>query len=146
MLSTGKSSVAQTATQIHFSDLAATWTLVSIYRTSNVQGPSAAEAKRLLGTHIIYGAHRMKSCGADVAINGVKEQSFTEDNLLQDFRGRFSELGVREKTIVGITIEQRSSAACYGAFPLPGRVIFLKSRNALIVDFEGVFYRAVRLH
>lgn len=146
LLSAENSSVAQSATKRHFGELAGKWTLVSIYRTSNMQGPSAAEAKRLVGTHIIYGAHKMSSCGAAVAISGLKEQSFSEDELLQGFHGRFSELGLREKTIDGIIIEQGASGMCFGAFPPPGRTIFLKSKNELIVDFEGVFYRAVRAH
>lgn len=146
LLLTGALSSAQSATHIHFGDLAGTWTLASIYRTSNVQGPSAAEAKRLLGTHVIYSAHKMSSCGADVAINSFEEKEFSENDLLQDFHGRFSELGLRGNTVEGITIEQEASRMCFGAFSPPGRVIFIKSRNELIVNFEGVFYRAVRLH
>ncbi|MGI4828223.1 MAG: hypothetical protein ACRYFU_08545 [Janthinobacterium lividum] len=145
LLPIGASDFAQSAIQIHFGDLAGTWTLASIYRTSNVQGPSVAEGKRLLGTHVLYGPHMMSSCGKSVLIGSHEEQEFSEDDLLQDFRGRFSELGVRGKKIEGITMNPEPSAVCFGAFSLPGNVIFVKGKNELIVDFEGVFYRAIRL-
>jgi hypothetical protein len=146
LLVAAQSNATQNATNIHFGDLVGMWTLESIYRTSNVQGPSNSEAKRLLGTHIVYGPHNMSSCGLDIAIDSVEQHKLSEEDLLQDARVHFSELGLRGNMVEMVIIDQGKSGECFGAFPPPGRLLFIKSKNELIVDFEGIFYRAVRTH
>lgn len=146
LLVPGVPSMGQSATEVHYADLVGTWTLISIYRTSNVQGPSDSEAKRLLGTHIVYNVHTISSCGADNPIAAVKEKKLSPEDLLFDARIRFPELGLRGNAVKEITLEAGNSGTCFGAFPLPGQRFYIKSKNELVVDFEGVCYRAVRLH
>ena len=88
----------------------------------------------------------MSSCGTDVEISAVDEHQLSQEDLLQDARVRFSESGLRGNTVEGIAIQQAQSRTCFGAFPPPGRLIYIKSKNELVIDFEGVFYRAVRLN
>src|SRR5947209_8514840 len=92
-LGSGVSGSAQGPTSIHFRDLSGKWVLASIYRTSNVQGPSNSEAKRLLGTSIVFRANKMSSCGVNVPIARIVERKLSQEDLLQDARVRFSELG-----------------------------------------------------
>lgn len=123
-----------------------TWILKSIYPTQNVEGPSPAQQKKLLGTVIVLNASTLKACGQAVPVKTIKVNQVSSADFLEDNRVRFSEVGVEGASITEIVINHRQSGTCFGAFPLPGQDIYVKSRNEILVLFEGVFYRALRKH
>ena len=57
---------------------------------------------------------------------------------------RFTEIGYTGANITEIVINDGQSGSCFAAFPIPGQDIYIKDKNELLIDFEGVFYRAVR--
>jgi len=123
-----------------------TWILKSIYPTQNVEGPSPAQQKKLLGTTIVLDASTLKACGQSVPVKTIKVNQVSSTDFLQDNRVRFSEVGVEGESVTEIVINHRQSGTCFGAFPLPGQDIYVKSKNEVLVYFEGVFYRALRKH
>ena len=123
-----------------------TWILKSIYPTQNVEGPSPAQQKKLLGTAIVLDASTLKACGQSVPVKTIKVNQVSSNDFLQDNRVRFSEVGVEGESVTEIVINHRQSGTCFGAFPLPGQDIYVKSKNEILVYFEGVFYRALRKH
>jgi hypothetical protein len=123
-----------------------TWILKSIYPTQNVEGPSPAQQKKLLGTAIVLYARTLKACGQSVPVKTIKVNQVSSTDFLQDNRVRFSEVGLEGESVTEIVLNHRQSGTCFGAFPLPGQDIYVKSKNEIVVYFEGVFYRALRKH
>jgi len=123
-----------------------TWILKSIYPTQNVEGPSPAQQKKLLGTAIVLNASTLKACGQSVPVKTIKVNQVSSTDFLEDNRVRFSEVGVEGESITEIVINHRQSGTCFDAFPLPGQDIYIKNKNEILVYFEGVFYRALRKH
>ncbi len=121
-----------------------TWVLESIYQTSNVEGPSGWEQKELVGTTIVLNAHSMRACGQSARVTSVREQQVSPDEFLFGTRVRFSEVGITAPAITEVILNNREAGTCYGAFPLPGQDIHIKNNDELLIDFEGVFYRALR--
>lgn len=123
-----------------------TWILKSIYPTQNVEGPSPAQQKKLLGTTVILNDSTLKACGQSVPVKTIKVNQVSSTNFLEDNRVRFSEVGVEGGSITEIVINNRQSGTCFDAFPLPGQDIYVKNKNEILIYFEGVFYRALRRH
>lgn len=121
-----------------------TWVLKSIYPTQNVEGPSPAQQKKLLGTMIILSASTLKACGQSVPVKTIKVNQVSSADFLEDNRVRFSEVGAEGGSITEVVINHRQSGTCFDAFPLPGQDIYIKNKNEILVYFEGVFYRALR--
>ncbi|GLQ97276.1 hypothetical protein GCM10007863_16960 [Dyella mobilis] len=121
-----------------------TWVLKSIYKTQNVQGPGVSEQEKLLGTTVSVSGSVLSSCGQSVPVKSIKVLEISPDDFLTDTRTRFNEVGVDASSIEEVVLNDRRSGACFAAFPLPGQDIYIKSRDELLIDFEGVFYRAVR--
>ena len=123
-----------------------TWILKSIYPTQNVEGPSPAQQKKLLGTTIVLNASTLKACGQSVPVKTIKVKQVSSTDFLEDNRVRFSEVGVEGENVTEIVINDRQSGTCFDAFPLPGQDIYVKNKNEILIYFEGVFYRALRKH
>ncbi|MHB8615763.1 MAG: hypothetical protein ACYC93_06805 [Candidatus Acidiferrales bacterium] len=137
----GQNETANESTMVY-----GTWILKSIYPTQNVEGPSPAQQKKLLGTTIVLNARTLKACGQSVPVKSIKVNQVSSTDFLEDNRVRFSELGVEGASITEIVINHRQSGTCFDAFPLPGQDIYIKNKNEILVYFEGVFYRALRKH
>jgi hypothetical protein len=121
-----------------------TWVIRSIYRTQNIEGPSPAEQKQLIGSKIVYSDRSLESCGQWVPIASIDEHSVDSDDFLASTRVRFSEVEIDARTVTEVVLNNRQAGTCFKAFPLPGQDVYLKSKDEILIDFEGVFYRAVR--
>ena len=124
--------------------ISGTWLLTSIYRTSNVEGPSPSEQKKLLGTSIILSAGSLEACGQSVPIKSIRANQVSSDDFLSNTKVRFAEVRISTPEITEVVINNREAGRCFGAFPLPGQDIYIKNKDELLIDFEGVFYRALR--
>jgi hypothetical protein len=121
-----------------------TWVLKSIYTTQNVEGPSPSQQKKLLGSTIIFGSRSLKACGQSVPITSVEVYQVSGADFLANTRVRFGEVGIGTPSITEMVVNNRQSGSCFDAFPLPGQDIYIKSKDEILVYFEGVFYRALR--
>jgi hypothetical protein len=136
----------QNGTAIGSTTVYGRWILKSIYPTQNVEGPSPAQQKKLLGTTIVLNASTLESCGQSVPVKTIKVNQVSSADFLENNRVRFSEVGVEGKSVTEIVINDRQSGTCFDAFPLPGQDIYVKNKNEILAYFEGVFYRALRKH
>jgi len=121
-----------------------TWVIKSIYPTQNVEGPDPSQQRKLVGTDIVLDAQTLKACGQSVPISSVDVHRVNSTDFLTNTRVRFSEVGIDTPSITEVVINKREAGSCFQAFPLPGQDIYIKSNDEVLVDFEGVFYRAVR--
>ncbi|MGB6744140.1 MAG: hypothetical protein WBE38_10790 [Terracidiphilus sp.] len=121
-----------------------TWVLKSIYPTQNVEGPGPPQQKKLLGSTIVLNMNSLKACGQSVPITSVKTSQIEPSDFLMNTQARFGEVGIEAPSITEVVIINRESGTCFGAFPLPGQDIYIKSKNEILVYFEGVIYRALR--
>lgn len=121
-----------------------TWVIKSIYTTQNVEGPNPSQQKKLLGTAIVLNAHSLSACGQSVPIKSIKVNQISSADFLANTRARFSEVGVEAQSITEVVINDRQSGTCFDVFPIPGQDIYIKDKNEILIDFEGVFYRALR--
>ena len=122
-----------------------TWRLALIYKTPNVQGPSETEQKQLLNTILIYTVQQLKSCDQAVPITSLQEHRVTASDFLASTHVRFTQVKIDGPDIPEVIINERRSGSCLGVFPLPGQDIYIKGKNELLIYFEGVFYRALRV-
>jgi hypothetical protein len=122
-----------------------TWKLTLIYRTPNVQGPSEIEQRKLLNTKLTYSVQQLKSCGQSVAITSLEEHRVTASDFLGANHVRFDQVRIDAPDIPEVIINERRSGSCLRVFPLPGQDVYIKGKNELLIDFEGVFYRASRV-
>jgi hypothetical protein len=132
------------STPADVSHISGTWMIKSIYTTSNVEGPNPLQQKKLLGSTIVLDSRSLKACGQLVPITSVEVYAVTGAEFLANTRVRFEEVGIGTHSITEMVINSRQSGSCFEAFPLPGQDIYIKSKDEILIDFEGVFYRAVR--
>jgi hypothetical protein len=124
--------------------ISGTWVLTSIYPTSNVEGPSPSEQKKLLGTSIILNADSLEACGQSAPVKSIRASQVSSVQFLSNTRVRFAEVGINTREITEVIINNRQAGNCFGVFPLPGQDVYIKNKDELLIYFEGVFYRAVR--
>lgn len=136
---------AQVATVTLPQDLNGEWTLVSIYKTPNISGISPEQARSLVGSRIKYENGLLVACKQRVKIEKVNEKEVSAAQFLSGRkRTHFSDVEVYAPSIKEITINGNSSGNCFDTYALPGEDVYVKSQDELLVDFEGVYYRAVR--
>jgi len=121
-----------------------TWTLNSVYPTPNVQGPDVMQQRKLLRSQIIIDANSIKSCGQSAKITSTDVKKVSADEFLADNLVPLHSVGIHRPSVTQVVLNQRQSGTCFGAFPMPGLDIYIKSRDELVIAFEGVFYRAVK--
>jgi hypothetical protein len=120
------------------------WLIASIYHTQNVEGPSPAEQKKLIGSEIVYRTRSFKACGQSVPITSINTNRIDSGEFLANTRVRFNEVGIAARSVTEVVLNNRQAGTCFGVFPLPGQDIYLKSKDEILIAFEGVFYRVVR--
>jgi hypothetical protein len=121
-----------------------TWVIKSIYKTQNVAGPNPSQQKKLLGSTIVLDSRSLTACGQSVPITSVEVHQVVATDFLANTQVRFGEVGIEAPSIKEVVINDRHSGSCFKAFPLPGQDIYIKSKDEILIDFEGVFYRALR--
>jgi hypothetical protein len=120
------------------------WIIKSIYQTQNVQGPSPTEQKQLVGSEVVYGDRTLTSCGQSVPITSVNQHRVVSAEFLANNNVRFSEVDIHTATVKEVVLNFRQAGTCLDGFPLPGQDVYLKSKDEIVIAFEGVFYRVVR--
>lgn len=123
-------------------NLLGAWELSSIISTSNAQGPSGTEQKALLGTPVVYKTTSLHACDSAVSIYAVETKQVSANEFLYENSVSFENLGISQKAIERIVINNRSSGACFEEFPIPGQVVYLIGSGEALISFEGVLYRA----
>jgi hypothetical protein len=124
--------------------ISGTWVLTSIYPTSNVEGPSPSQQRKLLGTSIVLNSRFLDACGQSAPVKSFRASQVSSDDFLSNTPVRFAEVGINTPQITEVVINNREAATCFGVFPLPGQDIYIKNKDELLIYFEGVFYRALR--
>lgn len=127
-----------------FREILGEWTLRSILRTGTVQGPGDAQQRQLLGSTVAFAKDSLRACGAQVPIARHEAARISADAFRAQNRVPLEDLGIRSGSVVQITLNDRSAGTCFGDFPLPGQLLFVKNHDELVVAFEGVFYLARR--
>jgi hypothetical protein len=121
------------------------WILVSIYKTPNISGIGPEQARTLVGSRVKYENGLLVACKQRVKIEKVDEREVSAAQFLSGRkRTRFSDVEVYAPSIKEIIINGNSSGNCFDTYALPGEDVYVKSQDELLVDFEGVYYRAVR--
>ena len=135
---------AQNAHNDAASAIRVTWIIKSIYRTHNVQGPSPTEQKKLVGSEVEYSDRTLRSCGESVPISSIEQHRTDSAEFLANTRVRFTEVDIHAASVTEMVLNGRLGGECFEVFPLPGQDVYVKSKNEILIAFEGVFYRAVR--
>jgi hypothetical protein len=121
-----------------------TWTIQAIYHTQNVEGPSPTEQNKLVGSEVVYGDQTLTACGQSVPISSVDQHRVDSAEFLASNRVRFAEVDIHARSVMEVVLNNRQAGTCFETFPLPGQDVYLKSKDEIVIAFEGVFYRAVR--
>ena len=125
--------------------LRGTWILKSIYKTQNPQGPSGEEQRQLLKSRVTYRARTISACGIEIPITAMKDSLLSQEEFLAGTNVRFQEVGVMGATVHRITLNNRQSGTRLKSFPLLGQDVYLTGRDQILIYFEGVFFKAVRV-
>ncbi len=121
------------------------WVLASFYKTKNIWGLGPEQAKALVGSKLKYEIGFLTACKQRAQIEKVDEKEVTAAEFLA---GRntvhFSDVEIYAASVKEITINGNSSGNCFDTHALPGEDIYVKSKDELLIDFEGVYFRALR--
>ena len=121
-----------------------TWVLKSIYKTQNATGVDGDQQRALLNSRISYKSGSLTSCKQSVPITVVDVNERSTKNLFADTNVGADELNLSGSTVTEVTFNKTQSGNCFGTFTLPGEDVYIKGKNELIINFVGVFYRALR--
>lgn len=138
-------SIAQTSKSIP-REMEGTWVIKSYYMTPNVWIISLKQAQSLVGSNLIYEDGTLTACNQHVVINKVERGDVSAAEFLARRNNvHFRDVGINGEIAHEITINGRSGGNCFGTYELPGEDVYVKSRNELLLDFEGVYFRAIRV-
>jgi hypothetical protein len=79
-----------------------------------------------------------------VPITSTDEFQVDSADFLANTLVRFSDVEIDAQVVTEVVLNNRQAGRCFEAFPSPGQDVYLKSKDELLISFEGVFYRAVR--
>ncbi len=117
----------------------------SIYATHNVTGINLKQQKKLLNSRISYDKGILQSCSQRVRIDKVDIKQVSAKDFFAGRYVHFAEVDIYAPTITEVVINGNATGNCFGTYALPGEDIYIKSPKELLVDFEGVYYRAERV-
>jgi hypothetical protein len=100
----------------------ATWVIKSIYRTRNIEGPSPAEQKKLIGSKIVYSDQSLESCGQSVPITSIDEYRVDSADFLANTRVRFSEVEIDARSLTEVVLNNRQAGSALMHFPRQDRM------------------------
>lgn len=120
------------------------WILKSIYKTQNATGVDGPQQKSLLNSRISYKSNSLTSCKQSVPIATVEINERSTRDLFADTNVGADELKLSGAKVTEVIFNKTQSGNCFGTFTLPGEDVYIKGKNELIINFVGVFYRAVR--
>jgi hypothetical protein len=138
------SSLGEDHASKEFKSLQGTWQLTSIYQTSNIQAIDSAQQQKLLHSRISYNAHSLRACGESVGIVSVESRRLSPKEFFAGYYVNFDEVGINGRSITELLINKDQSGNCFGTYTLPGQRVYIKGPNDLLINFGGVFYRALR--
>jgi hypothetical protein len=90
-----------------------TWWLTSVIQTPNVQGPSGAEQRKLLGTSIVLIPKSLEACGQSVPIKSISSTRVSPDEFLSNTLARFTQFRINAPYVTEIVINKRASGSCF---------------------------------
>jgi|GEM_PF-4953319 len=120
------------------------WILKSIYKTQNATGVDGPQQESLLNSRVSYKSNSLTSCKQSVPITTVEINERSTKNLFADTNVGADELHLSGAKVTQVIFNKTQSGNCFGTFTLPGEDVYIKGKNELIINFVGVFYRAVR--
>ena len=121
------------------------WKIVDIYKTTDLWGITGDQSKTLLNKYLVFSTISLTSCGQDVPIFQVGKKKIDVATFLE---GRkvvpFRDVGITSSSIQEIVINHNAGGNCFDTYSVPGEDIYIKSQNEILIDFEGVYLKAVR--
>jgi len=121
------------------------WRITKILPTNNVSCWDDAQAKSLLGTTLRYAPGKMTWKGGSVAIPEALTRTLNADNLLDEYRVRFAELGIHAPSVTEIDLQHEDADITGATTEVPGDTILLAAPGRIVVSACGIFYSAVRI-
>ncbi len=139
------SAIAEAKAETVPEELRGVWVIRSYYETPNVWGINKKQADSLVGMRFIYEEGALIACKQRVRIQKVDRR---EVNSAQFLAGRnsvqFSDVGIHAASIHEIMLNGNAGGNCFGTYAVPGEDVYVKGPAELLVDFEGVYFRATR--
>ncbi len=129
-----------------------TWVVRREVPTSTISCWGEKEAKKLIGTEIEYSAQhfrwkRVVTKNPDVETKTVTAQQFHDGNSGGGTGGSqvtFAQLGIKEESVVQITIRHPSATITEATGEIPGDNVLLKDKNTIIFSVCNVYFEAER--
>lgn len=119
------------------------WVLRSYYTTPNVWGISRKQAHSLLGSRLVYRNGTLNACKQQITIQKVEQREVFSTQFLADSNVRFEHVGIVGASIREVILSGHEGGGnCFETYALPGENVYLKGPNELLVEFEGVYFRA----
>lgn len=115
------------------------WKIKRIIPTSNIQ-TSADDAKKYLGTEIVYSAKEFKFNGEAVEHPKYKIGQVTADTFYEQYRAQLKELGVTCGTVATVEVQDAEGEAVLN----PGAIVFVRSSETIITMWDGIYFEVTR--
>lgn len=121
------------------------WRLVELYSTTSLQGLPPKEEKGLVGTTVVFRANSLTACGQSVDISSAVSSRISSDDLLFEYHATFKSVGITSQSVEMVLLNNDASGNCLGELTIPGELVYLKSQDEICINFDGAFFKAVRI-
>jgi hypothetical protein len=121
-----------------------TWEIVGEYETRNVTALDQVEVRRLIGSLLTFSEGSLASCGQSIAISSIQVRALTGKEFFSGVYVNFSEVHISSTSVDEVLVDGDSAGDCRGSRTLPGEHVYIKSKNELLIQYEGGFFRAVK--
>ena len=115
------------------------WKVKRVIPTTNIQ-TSPDDAKKYLGTEIVYAADEFKF-GSEAAEHiKYKTGRMTAANFYEEYRAQLKELGVTRDWVSTIEVLDAKGDAVLN----PGATVFVRNANIIVTMWDGIYFEVVR--
>lgn len=124
--------------------VAGAWKIVKILPTKNTQCWDEARARTLVGTRLVFTAHRLKYAGAEIAISETLTRTLSARKFLDEYKIDLPKLGIRAASVTELDLQHEDADFTGATTEVPGDTVLLAGPGRIAVSACGVFYSAVR--
>lgn len=134
-------------------ELVGKWTIRRVIPTRTISCWAGIEAKGIIGSEVEYMAHsfrwnRVIVRHPKIEVRSVTAEQFERENSSPNANGSqvsFRQLGITVPETKQVSIDHEPAQITRATAEIPGDLVWLKSRNTIVLSVCNVFFEARRL-
>jgi hypothetical protein len=119
------------------------WAVGTPYETNQPSDLNTNQEGYIESLKLEYAKDRLRVCGRDVAIQGIKAEALTEDDFVGRYHFHPEQIGVGASDIVEVNISSADAAAC-GQYGDPGLHVFVGDNKHAVIEVAGDYFPLIK--